>query len=153
MQSTEGTPLDGLALVAKEVGIPELHRIIRIGKTVLARPSHGISQIPEWNKTQTSCEKGLFTQSGTSAWGTGFRFHTHLVAKEVIPVNLSRETQSLCTPLALLQLNKASQKGANTLSGALIFSTVTQGTPPDFLMLRPAGIIIAAPQDSMHLHT
>ena len=47
MQSTEGTPLDGLALVAKEVGIPELHRIIRIGKTVLARPSHGISQIPE----------------------------------------------------------------------------------------------------------
>lgn len=40
-------------------------------------------QIADQNRTQTSCEKDLFTLSGVSTWGTGFTFPTHLEAKEV----------------------------------------------------------------------
>lgn len=39
------------------------------------------------------------------------------------------------------------------LSGVLIFTTVTKGTPLDILMWKPAWIIILAPKDCIYLHT
>jgi len=43
VQSTQGTPFDPSALLAKDTGIPELHRAVTIRKTILSRqtsPGH-----------------------------------------------------------------------------------------------------------------
>ena len=75
-------------------------------------------------------------------------FSTHLGAKEEHPENISRETPSLHTPLASLQLNKNSQE--------LIHSSKqlrTQRTPPDLLEQRQVGILTVALQDCIYLPT
>ena len=38
-QSSQEIPLDCLTLLARAVGIPELHRTVTIGETVIVRPS------------------------------------------------------------------------------------------------------------------
>lgn len=64
-QSTQGTPLPLLALVAKTAGVPELHGTIIIIKTVLSKQNPRALQ-GQQNKTQSqsSCEKGLFNWPG-----------------------------------------------------------------------------------------
>ena len=104
--------------------------------------------------TQLSfCEKGLRTYPGVSTGRTGFRFPTHLEAKEALPVNVSRETPSLCSPLASLLLNKTSRKELIHSSGAPVFTNITQGIPSDLFDSRPAGITTVGPQYCIYLHT
>ena len=62
---------------------------------------------------------------------TGFRFPTHLEAKETLLVNVSRETPSLCTSLASLYLDKTFRKELIHSSGTTIFKIVAKGTPSD----------------------
>lgn len=119
IQPTQGMPLDHLALGAKGTCIPGLHRTVPIGKTVLGRPPpSGHHTDSRWKHThyQPSCGKGLFACPGTSIWGTDFRFDIPLEATEALLGNGSRETSSLHTPVALLQLNSTSQKGAYTVA-------------------------------------
>lgn len=66
---------------------------------------------------------------------------------------MGRETPSLYSSLALLQLTNTSQKRDDTPSGALSFARVTQGTSPDILVWKPTGFMIVAPWDYKYLHT
>lgn len=95
-------------------------------------------------KTQFSCEKGLFTYPGTSAREIGSRSATHLEATEVLPGNMNRKTPSLCTPQGLLQLNKAFQKETCAIKSSPNSCNYLPGTPPDFLVWKPARIITVA---------
>lgn len=54
-------------------------------------------------------------------------FSAHLEAKEALPGNVSRETPSLCTPSALLQLSESPQKGAYTLIRSFDFCNCHPG--------------------------
>lgn len=61
-QSIQGMPLDRLALVTKDTGVPELHRKVTTGETVLGRPPLPRALRRQQTKTQTqmSYEKSLF---------------------------------------------------------------------------------------------
>lgn len=61
MKSTQGTPVDHLALVAKGADVPELYVNVTIGKTVLNRPPHlEYNTDGRQRQPQFSCETGLF---------------------------------------------------------------------------------------------
>lgn len=115
-QTTQGTPLYHLALVAKSAGVPELHGPVTIRKTVLVWPS------PPGHSTNSRLKHNPYSRSKKPvylAWsfslGTGFRFPIYLQAKEVLQGNISRDIPSLHTPLAFLQLDKTYQKEAYKL--------------------------------------
>lgn len=147
-QSTQTMPLDFLALVAKKVGVPELHKQVTIrNKALLA------GQRPQ-GPAQTDKKPPHFPMKkaywpGASAHGKGFKLSSHLEAKETLPRNIRRWTPYLHACLARLQLDKRSQKRAFME----IFTTFTQGTPPDLPVWKPARITIAAPQHCIYLHT
>lgn len=60
-------------------------------------------------------QKWLFTCLGTSAWGSGFTFATHLEAIEVLSGNKGMKIPPLYSPFPSLQLAGTSQEETHTL--------------------------------------
>lgn len=81
-----------------------------------ANPPKALHRQQTKTQLQSFHEKGLFTYSGVSAWGKVFRFPPYLEVKEIFLGYISSEKPSLCTPLASLELDKTSQKGAYTFT-------------------------------------
>lgn len=131
------------------------HRTETIKETIhggLLSPGH--DKESRLKCTPSSCEKGLSTCPGASAWEGGIRLPTHLEAMEDLSEAISWWWgPSLQSPLASRQFDKTSQKGAYTLIWSPIFAIVAQGIPQDLLVWRPAGIMIVAPQDYIYLHS
>ena len=96
----------------------------------------------------SSSEKGLFTYPGAAPSGTGFRFPTHLEAK-----GASKETPSLHTPLASLQLNKAPQKWLLHSFIAPVFCNYHPGDTSRSPGLEANRDTIEAPQGYIYLCT
>lgn len=108
-------PLDPLVLVAKVAHIPEPLRIVAIIKTVSGRP-----QPPgHFTDSRLKCIYCLLVKKvyllilepQLEGQAPGF---PHIDGLQKLPGNVSSATPCLCTPLASLELNKISQKGANT---------------------------------------
>ena len=94
VQSTQGMPLEFLALVALGACISGSQRTETIRETVLRlpRPGHNIT---DWHIPHSSYEKDLFTCPGASVWGADFRFTRNLETTKM----LSGNEGQLCTLL------------------------------------------------------
>lgn len=88
-------PLIHLALVAKGVGVPELQG------TIISNQKDS-----SWQATTSRALHRQQTETPTVSMKK---------AQESLPGNISRQTLSLCTPLASLQFDKTSRKGAYLL--------------------------------------
>lgn len=108
----EGMPLDCLTLVAKKTGIPELHRTITIGKTIVGSPpppgncadsklKHN-SSLPIQKAYLLSLE--LQPQGQAEGFPNIWRLRRHYQGDTI-----------LAHPSALLQHGENSQKGNYTL--------------------------------------
>lgn len=114
MQSTQGTLLDHLRLVAREACVLGSHGTVTIIETALGK-------LPPLRHCTDSRLKhiSVFLWKRPMHWswgsrGTGLRFVTHLAATEC-PEKVGQGMPALCSPSALLWFASNSQKRAYTL--------------------------------------
>lgn len=133
MAATQGTTLDHLIVVAMSACSPRSHRTLAIGKMAPCRlllPRYYPDSRLRYNP-QSFSEESSFTCPGALVWGAHFRYGRHLMANGAALQECRLWMPPWCSPSALLQFSRISQKGAFTLIWSPDFVTVVQWTPPD----------------------
>ena len=139
MDDTQGTPFDHLVLVAREVRVPWSHGTVAIGRTI-----HGNSRLPSPGHCTDSglrhnipsfCEGGLFPCPG----GRLQVGHTCSGAQRAASRIIGCGSQLGTSPLPCSRVLISLRKELVHLSGALIFTTASQWTPPGCLALADSG--------------
>lgn len=101
---------------------------------------------------QSSCEKGLLSCPGVSVCWAGFRFDIYPEATEASQGTCAGRHHIRVLPWPHHSSQIPPQRGLYTLK-ATIFATVTQGTAPDLLVWKSAGLQFTDPQDTIYFHT
>lgn len=127
-------------LGGKGVGyISRLHGTERIWDSSWQAATPRVLHRHKMKHTPVLLWKDLFTFPGASAWGADFRFATYSEATEPLRQSMYAGECHLHTlPQPQYSSAVTSQKGLTYSSEALIFPPVTQGSPPDHLIWKPA---------------
>lgn len=99
-QSTKGTPLDHLNLMARWASVSGPYRTIKMRKMVLHRLSTATHREQTKTYPKSAYEKGPSTCPGASTWGTGFMLVTYLEMTEVLSRTTGRKISCMSSPMA-----------------------------------------------------
>lgn len=137
LSATHSVPLDPLALVAGGAYMPESQGTVAIREMVLGgltSTGHCTDNRLKYTP-QSFCKGGLFAHPEASAWGTNFRFGTHVAACRNASNNICCGSHLGVLSLLCSSSSASFWKELIYSAGAPDFVTATKGTPSDCLAL------------------
>lgn len=132
--------------------IPESHRTNNQRESSRTLPHPGQCTNSRL-KHNPSLRTGLFTCSGTSAWGAGLGFPTHLEAMVVLSGNSGQGTSSLYCFYASLQLAGTFQRKVYALVWSFKFCNSNPGNTSKLPALEASRVYDLGPWDCIYEHT
>lgn len=140
--------------MSKRAGVPDLQGTVSVGKTLSGPHLQGTTHMAGWKTTPFFLRRRPIYLAWRFSIEKRFQVsHTSRGQGGTLKEWNHGETPSLHTYWPHFSWSRHPRKGLMHLSGALLFATVAQETPPDVLVWRLTGITIDAQKECVYLHT